>query len=166
VSEQSQEQVNQGQGEGRGFPIAFLLGLGVVIVLLLAVWAISSREVKQEAPAKLAFGEAEQAYARRIRFTDIQRSRAANFLGQQVTIIAGYIENMGNQTIGEIEFQIEFRDLEEKVVMRESLRLFGKEGPPLESGRRREFQFNFEKVPDSWNQHPPQFQITGILFKQ
>lgn len=162
MSEQLQEQ----QEEGRGFAVAFAIGLGVVVLLLIGVWAASNRESKVAAPVKLPFSEAEQAYARRIRFTDIQRSRAANFLGQQVTIIAGHIENMGSETIAEIEFHIEFRDLSEQVVMRETLRLFGREGPPLESGRRREFQFNFEKVPDSWNQQPPQFQITGILLNQ
>lgn len=148
--------------EGPGFPAAFLIGLSIVAVLLAAVWLISSREAKEAAPVPLAWGEPEKAYAPRIRFTEIQMSRAANFLGQEVTIIAGFVENVGNQTILEMECAVEFRDFSDQPVFRDTVRLFGKQVPPLDAGRRRDFQFNFEKVPGSWNQQHPRFHITGL----
>lgn len=152
--------------EGRGFSIALLLGVAAVAVLVGVVWFVSSRPTQVVAPAPLPFGEAEKNYAQRIRFTDIQMSRATNFLGHQVTIISGYAENMGNQTIREMSFALEFRDFSDQVVLREELRFPGKMEPPIEGGRRREFQFNFEKVPASWNQQHPQFHITGLSLEQ
>lgn len=152
--------------EGRGFPIALLLGIAAVTVLVGVVWLVSSQPSQVVAPAPLPFGETEKEYARRIRFTDIQMSRATNFLGHQVTIISGYVENMGNQTIREMSFALEFRDFSEQVVLREEVRFPGKMESPIEGGRRREFQFNFEKVPAPWNQQYPRFQIAGLNLEQ
>lgn len=152
--------------EGRGFSLALLLGVAAVAVLVGVVWLVSSRPAQVVAPIALPFGEVEQKYAQRIRFTDIQMSRATNFLGHQVTIISGYVENMGNQTIREMSFTLEFRDFSDQVVLREELRFPGKMEPAIEGGRRREFQFNFEKVPPSWNQQYPRFQIAGLHLEQ
>ncbi len=159
------DQIQPQENEGRGFPVAFLIGIGMVAVLLVAVWLMSGLQTKVEAPTKLPFGDAEQAYAKRIKFSKIQMSRATNFLGHEITVIAGVIENVGNQTLLEMEFEIEFRDFSDQVVLRETLRQFGKLGPPLEAGRDREFQLNFEKVPSSWNQQYPQFHITGLALQ-
>ena len=152
--------------ESRRFPLAFLAGIVAVLVLLGVVWLVSSRQALVTAPPPLPFGENEQKQAQRVRFTDIQMSRATNFLGHQVTIISGYVENMGTETIGEMSLIVEFRDFADQVVLREDVRLLGKMEPPLLGGRRTEFQFNFEKMPPSWNQQHPQFHITGLALQQ
>ncbi len=153
------------ENESRGFPVAFLFGLGAVVLVVIIVWYVANRPAQVVSIAALPFGETEKAYSQRIRFTDIQMSRAANFLGQEVTVIAGFIENMGTQTIQEMQFTLEFRDLSGQVVLREDVRLMGKKEPPLLGGRRRDFQFNFEKVPGTWNQQTPRFVVTGLVLQ-
>lgn len=154
------------ENESRGFPAAFLIGIGVMLALLAVVWFVSSRGAKQAAPAKLPFGGSEQAYAQRIRWTDMQMSRAKNFLGHEVTFIAGFVENAGNQTILEMECVVELRDFSDQAIFRDTVRLFGKLGPPLGAGHRRDFQFNFESVPGAWNQQYPKFEITGLSLQR
>ena len=154
------------ENERRAVPPAFVLGLLVVALLLGGIWFASTLQKAPEAVKPLAFGEAEQAYAKRVRFTDIEMGRAKNFLGHEVTIISGFVENMGNQTIREMSFRIEFLGFSQEVVMQEEIRFLGGQAPPLEGGRRRDFQFNFEKVPDAWSQSHPRFHITGLSLEQ
>lgn len=150
---------------GRGFPLAFLIGIAAVAILVALVYWFSTRQTPEVAPAALPFTETEQAYARRIRFTDIQMSRATNFLGHEITVISGFLENMGNQTLREMTFRIEFRGFSGEVVYQDELRFPEKNMPPIEGGRRREFQFNFEKIPPTWSQTHPQFHITGLALE-
>ena len=152
--------------ESRGFPVAFAIGIVAVLLLLGGVWWFSSRQAPEAAPAALAFGDAEQAYARRIEFSRIQMSRAKNFLGHEVTVIAGIIDNLGNQDILEMTFRIEFRDFESQVVFKDDLRFPDKMAGPIGAGRTREFQFNFENIPPTWAQSYPQFHITGLRLQQ
>ena len=147
----------------REFPWALVAGAAVVVLLVGVVWFITSRrpsETLQE--AKLPFGAAEQAYTERIHFKDIQMQRAANLLNQEITFILGKVENAGTKSIAEMEVVIEFRDLMNQVVLRETQRLYGKNVKPLPGGRSREFQFNFEHVPTDWNRQYPSFRVTGL----
>lgn len=148
--------------EPRRFPLALLVGLIAVVFLLGFVGFFSSRPAELTAPASLPFSDSEQAYAKRIRFTGIQMSRAKNFLGHEVTVIAGTIENLGNQDIREMTFAVEFRDFPGQVVLREEVRYPDAKMPPIAAGRQRDFVFNFEKVPAAWSQQYPQFPISGL----
>jgi len=155
LNELSQEQPRQ-------MPQAFLAGLVVMAILIGVAWFISSRPVKTVAPAALPFGATEQAYARRIRFTGIQMNRAKNFLGNEVTVIAGTIENLGNQDLKEMTFALEFRDFSGQVVLREEVRFPDAKLPRIPASGQRDFVLNFEAVPPSWSQQYPQFVITGL----
>lgn len=131
-------------------------------LLVVGLLWVSGRQQQAVAPAPLPFTEPEKTYATRIHFTNIQMSRATNFLGHQITVIAGFMENAGTATVQEMEIAVEFRDFDGRVVLRDNVRFPGGREQPILGGRRRDFQFNFEKVPGSWNQQHPKFEITGL----
>jgi len=155
-----------GAETNRGFPFAFAAGLAVVGLLLGGLWWLSANQPRMAAAQPLPFGDAEKAYASRIKFTDIQMNRTANFLDQQVTAIFGFVENKGTRTIREMEVRLEFRNLLGQVVLRDERRIFGPREGSLGGGRRSEFQFNFERIPEDWDRHVPQFTITGLHLGQ
>lgn len=146
----------------RGFPIAFVAGLLVVGLLVGGAWWLSANQPKTAKAQPLPFGDSEQKYAARIEFTDIKMNRTANFLDQQVTAIFGFVENKGTRTIRQMEVRLEFRNLLGQVVLRDERRIFGPREGSLGGGRRSEFQFNFEHIPEDWNRHTPQFTVTGL----
>lgn len=149
----------------RGMGAPFLIGLilvGFVVVVLIVV----SRRSSSSAPAvekPLPMGAAEQAYAPRIHFQDLQMSRAANFLNQEVTFLFGTASNEGDRSVHEIEVTIEFRDQFNQVVLRDTRRVLGARTAPLGPAQRREFQVSFEYVPDDWNRQYPSIRVTGLL---
>lgn len=148
--------------EKREFPWPMVIGLVIVaaVVGVVAFW--SSRPERQPTLLPLAFGAEEQAYAARIDFTDIQMGRAANFLGQEVTVIAGRVQNRGTRRILQIEAEIEFRNFQDQVILTEKRRLFDAGVVPLGGGFSREFQVSFENVPAEWNQQYPKIRTTGL----
>ncbi len=150
-----------------GIPAAFLAGVIVVGVLLAGVFLLtrSTRTGGPVAEKPLPMGAAEQAYAGQIHLSDLKMGRAANFLNQEVTFLFGSVSNDGARALHEIEVTIEFRDLFNQVVLRDTRRVFGPRSAPLASGRRREFQFGFEHVPQDWNRQFPSIRVSGLLFE-
>lgn len=153
------------QQQARGFPAALLIGAVLVVAAVLAVWFVSSRGSGNATPQPLPFGPEEQKYAERIRFHEFKLSRAENMLGHEVTFIECTIENVGTATIREIEVELEFYNLEDQLVLRESRRLLGRFTPPMAGGRFRKVDMTFEKVPLDWNQHAPKVRIIGLDFE-
>jgi hypothetical protein len=151
--------------EKSGFPMAFLVGLAVVLVLFggIVLLTRNSRSAQPAAEQRLPLAATEQAYAKQIRFLEPRISRVANFLNQEVIILFGSAANDGPRAIREMEVTIEFRDIFNQVVLRDTRRLFGSRATPLASGQRRDFQFNFEHVPADWNHQYPTLRITGLL---
>ena len=150
-----------------GIPMAFLAGL-VVMGLLVGGVFLLTRGSKSSGPVvekPLPLGAVEQTYANQIHFSDLKMSRAANFLNQEVTFLFGSVLNDGPRALHEIEVTIEFHDLFNQVVLRDTRRVFGARSAPLAPGRRREFQFGFEHVPQDWNQQYPSIRVTGLLFE-
>ncbi len=150
-----------------GIPMAFLAGLVVVGLLLGGVFLLTrgSRSGGPIVEKPLPMGAAEQAYASQIHFSELKMSRAANFLNQEVTFLFGSVSNDGPRALHEIEVTIEFHDLFNQVVLRDTRRVFGARSAPLAAGQRREFQFGFEHVPQGWNQQYPSIRVTGLLFE-
>ena len=147
-----------------GLPVAFIAGTGVVVLLLGGILLLT-RITGPAAPAAeqhLPMTATEQAYARQIRFLDVKKSRAANFLNQEVTFIFAAVANDGPRAIQEMEVTLEFRDLFSQVVLRDTRRLLGPNTTPLASGQRREFQFSFEHVPADWNRQDPSLRVTRL----
>lgn len=151
-------------GGGRQFGGALLAGLVVALILAGGVY-LWMRHANGSATSKLAplpMSDVEQAYAKQVQFTDVEMSRAENFLHQQVTYILGNISNTGARKVGEMEVTLEFHDLSQKVVLREVRRLYGEKERPLAASEKREFQLTFESIPPGWDLRPPAFLITGL----
>jgi hypothetical protein len=151
-------------GPGRQFRFALLAGFLVVIVLGGVGYLVlrGSGSAGSGNPAPLPMGDAELAYAPQIKISDVEMSRAANFLKQEVTSIGGNITNSGDRSIAEMEVTLEFHDVSQKVVLREARRVFGAKETPLAPHQTRDFLFAFESIPPDWNQAPPVFVITGL----
>lgn len=154
------------EGKSR-IPGAFLAGL-VVVLLLLGGLLLLTRSTKTAGPAaevRLPFTSTEQAYAGQIHFSDFKMTRAANFLNQEVTFLFGTVSNDGPRTIREIEVTLEFRDVFNQVVLRDTRRILGSRSATLAGGQRREFQFGFEHIPVDWNRQLPAMRVTGLLLE-
>ena len=154
--------------ERRRFPVAFLAGI-VVMLLLFGVFYALTRITSSHARAtavKLPFGVAEQAYAERIHFNDLQMSRSTNMLKQEFTYVNGTMSNDGTQNIRAMEVTVEFRDDLKQVVLRESeMVITPGADPPLNAGLRRDFQIMLEHVPADWNQEYPSIHVTGLALE-
>jgi len=153
--------------ERRRFPVAFLLGI-VIVGILFGGFVLLTRTMRSNTQAtavKLPFGSAEQTYAVRIHFSDIQMARATNFLKQEFTYVAGTISNDGVQTIRAMEVAVEFRDDLNQVVLRETEVLIPPNGEPLAAGQRRPFQITLEHIPAEWNQQYPSINVTGLTLE-
>ncbi len=156
--------------EKRELPWALVAGAGIVLLVLGGVlWFTSAGGSSgRGAAGKLPFGPAESAYAARIEFTGIKMSRAENMLNQEITFIYGVMVNKGTHSIRDIEVVVEFKDLMNQVVLRETMRPLGPPGTsftPLGGGRSREFQLNLESVPADWNRQVPTFRVTGLVLE-
>ncbi len=151
----------------RQMPVAFLFGL-VVVGLLVAAVVLYSRFGGSSAPEKpkpLPMGAQEQAYVANIKFTDPKMSRASNFLNQEVTFIFGTVVNDGPRAIRQIEVTIEFHDVFNQVVLRDTQRLLSPSEDPIGPGQQRDFQLSYEHISDQWNVQYPRVKITGLDLK-
>lgn len=110
----------------------------------------------------LPMGSAEQEYARQIQFLEPKVARAANFLNQEVTFVFGTVLNNGPRPVRQIEITLEFHDVFNQVVLRDTQRLFSPTAVPLAPGDRRDIQLGYETLPAQWNQAYPTIRITGL----
>ena len=156
--------------EKRGFPVAALVGAVIVVLLAVAVLVVTRERppAATSATSRLPFGPTEEAYAGQFQFSDIQMSRATNLLNQELTFVQGVVKNGGTRGVQEIEVTVEFRDVLNQVVLRETRRLFGKasgRNELLRGGESRGFQLTFEHVPADWNRQYPAFRVSGLRFE-
>jgi len=150
-----------------GFSAAFLIGAAIVALLFAGVYQYTQhrRSAVSSAPPPLPMAAAEQAYVQRIHFTGFKRVRAANFLGQEVTILFGNVTNNGDRPVREIQVQLEFKDAFNQVVLRDTVRVLGSHALPLAPGESRDIQITYEHIAADWNQADPALRITGLLFR-
>jgi hypothetical protein len=147
------------------FVLALAAGAGIVLLLIAGVWLLGRSSGGGKTPAAAAhlpFGPAEQAYAAQIHFSGLQLSQATNMLNQEFTYLVGTVENSGDRPVRGIEVTVEFHDLINQLVLRETARVFAPGAPPLAPGRQRDFQLTFESVPQSWNHQRPAIRVTGL----
>lgn len=138
------------------------------MLLLLSGFVFLTRRSGSSSPMAqppLPLGPAEQAYIARIGFLNPDMRRAANFLNQEVTFIFGTVVNDGPQPIRQMELTIEFHDLFNQVVLRDTRRLPGPRAAPLAPGEHRDFQFGYDHVPEGWNRQYPSIRVTGLLLQ-
>jgi len=130
--------------------------IGIVIVgIVVGILALIFR-AEQKKPA------APPAYAANLKFSDLKTSAAQNFVGATVSYLDGVITNTGNRGIVELEMNLDFRDLQGKVMFHDARRLYGQGATPLAAGEKRDFELAFENVPPGWDQRPPDITITGL----
>jgi hypothetical protein len=152
--------------EKSNFPFAFAAGAVIVLLLFGGLVLLSrfTRSTSHAAEEKFPLGPAEQTYAERIHFTDIQMAKATNFLNQEFTYVAGTIANDGVRTIRGLEATFEFHDPFNQVILREKQTLVSpRTTRPIEAGQRAPFQITLEHVPAQWNQQYPVILVTGLL---
>ena len=140
-------------------------GAGIVLLLVVGVMLLSRGPGGAKGggeAARLPFEAAEQAYAAQIHFSGLQLSQATNMLHQQFTYVVGSVTNGGQRTVRALEVTVEFHDLIQQLVLRESVRVFPAGAEALGPGQQRTFQLTFENVPASWNQQPPSIRVTGL----
>jgi hypothetical protein len=145
-------------------PIILVVG-AVAALLLIAVFYLVGRLTP--APAKtveqpLPMGPTEQAYVPQVLFLEPKVARAANFLNQEVTFVFGTVLNNGPRPIRQIEVMLEFHDVFNQVVLKDTQRLFSPTAVPLAPNQRRDFQLGYETLPVQWNQAYPTIRITGL----
>src|SRR6202171_5035971 len=87
------------ESESKQYPLAMLAGVAVVLLILGGFYFLTRQGPSPSVTAAppLPFGDAEQAYAAKIHFSNPQMSRAANMLNQEVTFIVGTVENSGTR---------------------------------------------------------------------
>ena len=147
-------------------PVAFLVGIVIVAVLVSAAVLYS----KYAAPAiseddrPLVVGPVEQAYAPQIHFLEPKMSRAANFLNQEVTYLAGGVLNSGDRTLTGIEATIEFQDYMKQIALRETRPILFGVTAALPPGKTAHFEISFDHIPSSWNMQLPTVQVAGLQF--
>jgi len=156
-------QISNPEGD-RQFGAALLAGLLVALIVAGGAYFLmrGSSTGGSGNLAPLPMGDDEQAYGLQVHFTDLEMGRAANFLKQEVTTIAGVVRNDGQRTVGEMEVTLQFYDITQKVILTEKLRFFGSKETALPPGGKRAFQYSFEDIPATWNQSSPGFSITGL----
>ena len=163
VPETAPKRAMTGESDSNRLPLAILAGVAVMLALLGGFYLLgryaSAPGSAVEQP--LPFGEAEQAYAPQIHFSNPKMSRAANALDQEVTFIVGTLENSGERTVRQIEVTVEFHDLINQVILREVHRLLP-QGARVAPGQQRDFQMNFDRVPNDWNRQYPSLDVTGL----
>ena len=150
------------------FYVALAAGAGIVLLLIGAIVLFnggSGGAKPSPKPAPLPFGPEEQAYAAQIHFSGLQLSQANNMLNQEFTYVVGTVSNSGDRPVRAIEATVEFHDLVNQVVLRDTVRIFQPGAPPLAPGHERDFQLTFEHVSAQWNRQPPTIRITGLALQ-
>ncbi|MGB6199285.1 MAG: FxLYD domain-containing protein [Candidatus Acidiferrales bacterium] len=154
----------------REMPVAFLAGAVIVAILVAGAifWSARASRAPVARPQALPMGAAEQAYAPQIKFTKpptTAMSRATNFLNQEVTYVFGTVENDGPRTVNQIQVTLEFHDVFNQVVLRDTQLIFPPRTGPLAPGQQYDFQLSYEHLPEQWNQQYPTIQISGLDLK-
>jgi hypothetical protein len=143
-----------------------LIGAVVVVVLVLVFSWLGGRPAGPAPEAKpLPFGATEQAYAGKIKFENLKMSRFANMFNQEVTYLDGDMVNEGDRSVAGLQVTVVFRDIENNVVLRQTVRPLNGRAAPLAPGERRPFRLAFEQIPDSWNMQYPSIQVTGLVLR-
>jgi len=141
--------------------IAFV-ALVLAIVLGIGVWIVHSRSGRPSMHA--AMSAEERAYLQHIVISDAKVSAATNFLGDMVTYVDAKVTNTGTGPVRQLDLSLEFSDMLNQVVLRETAHPITSQAPPLRPGETRGFRVTLERMPVEWNQAPPAITAVGLHF--
>lgn len=140
-----------------------LLAAAILAALLgPIIWLAHSKYSRpvREAPVT----ESAKAYQSQIVVSGARMSAAHNFLGDTVTYLDATAVNRGTRVVRQLDLQLEFVDMLNQVVLRETAHPVTSKTPPLGPGESRPFRVTFEHMPAEWNQAPPTVTGTYIGF--
>ncbi|MCH6553336.1 MAG: DUF3426 domain-containing protein [Acidobacteria bacterium] len=155
-----------------GWRLPVLVAAVLGLLMLAAIFWLgrpASQTTVPPAPVHLPPLDQEgRAYAEKIEIAGLALSRWQNFLGQEVTYLDATLTNHGDRTLRAVELTIEFRDVLNQVVLRETLRPVGsaptaQSTPPLPPGQTRDFRASFDSLPKDWNHFPPTVRVSALL---
>jgi len=148
-------------GRSTGSLIAFVaVVLGIVVGT--AVWLAHTRSTRSQPP--VAPTAEERAYLQHIVISDAQVSAATNLLGDMVTYLDAKVTNTGTKPVRQLDLRLEFSDMLNQVVLRETTHPITPHMPPLAPGETRAFRATFERMPAEWNQAPPAMTPLALHF--
>jgi hypothetical protein len=104
-------------------------------------------------------------YASKISFSHFRMSAAENMAGNAIYDIRALVTNGGDRTIRRLDVKAIFRDLDGMVILQEAAVAVNERREPLGPHQSRDFRMGFEGIPESWNRHAPELQVTNILFE-
>jgi hypothetical protein len=148
-------------GRSTGLLIA-LVALILGIILGAAVWFAHTRSTHSQPP--VALSAEEKAYLQHIVISDAQVSAATNFLGDMVTYVDAKMTNAGAKPVHRLDLRLEFLDMLNQVVLRETIHPITPRVPPLAPGETRAFRATLETMPAEWNQAPPTITPVALHF--
>jgi hypothetical protein len=132
------------------------------IMLGAAVWFAHTRSTHSQ-PRAAPTAE-ERGYLEHIVISDAQVSAATNLLGDMVTYVDAKVTNNGTKAVQQLDIRLEFSDMLNQVVLRETRHPLTPRMPPLKPGEARPFRFTFERMPAEWNQTPPAIAPVAVHF--
>jgi hypothetical protein len=148
------------------WPFVVIGAVVVVVVVLMFSWlARQAPQQKGRPEARIPFSAAAQAYAPNVKFENPKMSRFANMLDQEVTYIAGDVVNQGDRAIVNLQVTVEFRNMQGKVILRQTRKALGARPAPIPPGGRRPYRLGFEQIPSDWNVQYPSMQVTGLVLR-
>jgi hypothetical protein len=132
---------------------------GLLPIIGGAWWYLDREAAKPQAEAPIT-AEAKN-YVRNLKLSQVQMKATANFTGAAVIEVEGQITNNGDRTLGRVELNCIFYDVNGLVVLRERVPIVK---APLKPGETRDFRLPFEGVSPNWNHILPQLVIAHISF--
>jgi hypothetical protein len=106
----------------------------------------------------------QKAYLPSFAFGDLRMSAAANFLGDTLTYLDGSVTNSGSKVVRRLDVELNFVDVLNQVVLRETAHPLADRATPLQPGETRAFRVAFEHMPVDWNQAPPAVKAVYVEF--
>jgi len=146
-----------------------LVGVVIVIVVVGLIVLLSGGKSTGRA--------VQDAYAAKMKLSDLKMSQAENFVGASVTYLDGTVTNTGDKTVTHAIVHVEFKNSMDQIAQVDDLPLqvLQTGGPypdaldlsaaPLASGQSKPFRLTFEHITADWNQAYPALEVTDVTAK-
>ncbi len=136
--------------------LIIILCVALVLAGLIAAYVLLHHPSSSGSASSRPAPSAEQkAYFASLEFSELHMSAAENFLGTTVTYLDARVTNKGTKTVRRLEVELNFVDVLNQVVLRETAYIITRRSPSLQPGETRSFRVTFEHMPVDWNQAPP-----------